>query len=139
MQKYLHRRIIGNIFVYMSYTLKQIWDSFRALDNAVDIDLSNYESSICGGVKIIKSETGIELLCTNTDMYRPIESRIKDVFLEEGVEAGILAYKLNKYEKIINTFPEGDKLRVAYEKKHEDCSRKQREISQLKSNQRLWT
>jgi hypothetical protein len=83
----------------MEYSLKDIWRDFRSSEYAVHIDTDTYESSIIKGVKMVNDGETIQILCTSSDMYREVSDELYNVFLTEGVEQGVKAYRLDRYNK----------------------------------------
>lgn len=83
----------------MDYSLKDIWRDFRSSEYAVHIDTDEYESSIIKGVKMVNDGETIQILCTSSDMYREVSDEIYEVFLTEGVDEGVRAYRLDRYNK----------------------------------------
>ena len=83
----------------MEYSLKEIWDQFRSSEYAVHIDTDDYKSSIIKGVKMVNDGETIQILCTSSNMYKQVSDDIYYVFISEGVEAGVKAYRIDRYEK----------------------------------------
>lgn len=83
--------------------MKELWNQFRAIDNAVYIDTDDYESAIYKGVKMVKDDTGIKILCTARDFYREVSDDIYYTFITEGVVNGVKAYQKDRYEKQLDS------------------------------------
>ncbi|HAY88477.1 MAG TPA: hypothetical protein DCY51_03475 [Bacteroidetes bacterium] len=80
----------------MTYTLEDIWREIRNKNLAAKIDIEDSLSAIYKGVKIVKEGDEIRLLSTQYDLYREFPKEVYDVFLTQGIEAGI--EKKRKYE-----------------------------------------
>ena len=73
----------------MTYTLEDIWREIRNKNLAAKIDIEDSLSAIYKGVKIVKEGDEIRLLSTQYDLYREFPKEVYDVFLTQGIEAGI--------------------------------------------------
>jgi hypothetical protein len=73
----------------MIYTLEQIWLEIRSKNLAAKIDVGDSLSAIYKGVKIVKEGDEIRLLSTQYDLYREFPKEVYEVFLTQGIEAGI--------------------------------------------------
>lgn len=83
-------------FVNMIYTLEEIWQEIRRKNLAAKIDVGDSLSAIYKGVKIVKEGDEIRLLSTQYDLYREFSKEVYEVFLTQGIEAGIK--KKREYE-----------------------------------------
>jgi hypothetical protein len=77
--------------------MEEIWNDLISREKAVRLDTSGYEAVMYQGVKAVKDENGIILLSTENDYYPRVSEQILGVFLEKGVDAGIKAFKKDRY------------------------------------------
>ena len=80
----------------MTYTLEDIWREIRNKNLAAKIDIGDSLSAIYKGVKIVREGDEIRLLSTQYDLYRELPKEVYEVFLTQGIEAGI--EKKREYE-----------------------------------------
>jgi predicted DNA binding protein len=73
----------------MIYTLEDIWREIRGKNLAAKIDIEESLSAIYKGVKIVREGDEIRLLSTQYDLYRELPQEVYEVFLTQGIEAGI--------------------------------------------------
>lgn len=82
--------------------MEEIWNDLISRDKAVRLDTSGYEAVMYQGVKAVKDENGIILLSTENDYYPRVSEEILGIFLEKGVDAGLKAFKKDRYLRHLN-------------------------------------
>ena len=85
--------------------MKEVWDELNSREMAVRLDTKDYEAVIYKGVKMIKEGEKYVMLSTESDYYPRLSLDIQAIFLTCGVDAGIRAYKEDKYMRQIKSFP----------------------------------
>ena len=85
--------------------MREVWNELNSKEMAVRIDTKDYEAIIYQGVKMIKEGEKYVMRSTESDYYPRLSLDIQAIFLTCGVDAGIKAYKKDKYMRQIESFP----------------------------------
>ena len=99
------------------YGLTILFDDIRSKEGAVNIDLGKCLRTIYKGLLMTKCKGKIEILCTSSEYYRAIHPELEYIFLSEGFDAGLKAYRKAKYEKMIKRFAGDERTRKIFEDK----------------------
>jgi hypothetical protein len=101
----------------MEYSLDILFDEIRKKHGAVNIDLGNCLRTIYKGVLMTKCNGVVEIFCTSSEYYRPVQHNIYYYFISKGLDAGVRAYQIDKYQKMIRRFKNDERTRKIFEEK----------------------
>lgn len=79
--------------------MNEIWNELRSRHSAVKMDTEDYQALIYQGVKMVKEGERYVMLSTESNFYPRVRKEIVDIFLTEGVDEGMRAYKADKYKR----------------------------------------
>jgi hypothetical protein len=96
----------------------EIWNEFD--ERGVNLDTPEYEARLYQGLKIVRDEDGYRFLSTENDFYPTVRDEIIGVFFEEGFDAGIKAYKKDKYLRQLEEFRNAKYMTAALTRKLEN-------------------
>jgi hypothetical protein len=98
--------------------MEHIWNEF--VERGVDLSTRDYEARLYQGVKMVKDEDGFHMLSTESDFYVKVGNDIITIFLEQGFDEGVRAYKRDKYLRQIRDFGGSKYVTSALTKKLEN-------------------
>ena len=97
-------------------TLESLFIQARMTKKSVHIELSDEESVIFKGIKIIKNEDGIKIYSTGSEFY----NQIYDIsnFLYGGFEYGVYMYLEYKYKNQLDKIELGVQSEISSRRNH---------------------
>lgn len=98
--------------------MEHIWNEF--VERGVDLSTNDYEARLYQGVKMVKDEDGFHMLSTESDFYVKVGNDIITIFLEQGFDEGVRAYKRDKYIRQLRDFSGSKYVTNALTKKLEN-------------------
>lgn len=98
--------------------MEHIWNEF--VERGVDLSTKDYEARLYQGVKMVKDEDGFHMLSTESDFYVKVGNDIITIFLEQGFDEGVKAYKRDKYIRQLKNFGTSKRLSSGITKKLEN-------------------
>lgn len=96
--------------------MEEIWNELTSMEMAVRLDTKSYEAVIYQGLKVIKEGDQYVFLSTESDYYPLVSNKIINVFLSDGLEAGMKAFKKDKYERLIKSFGHNGNMKTIQDK-----------------------
>ena len=99
--------------------MEEIWEELRNMKDSAILDTDDYEAVIYQGLKVVREGDEYLFLSTENDFYPKVADWIVDVFFEHGVEAGIKAYKMDKYKRQLAEFGSSTKIALGLTRKIE--------------------
>ena len=84
--------------------MDKIWTELNEMGGAARLDTKDYEAVLYQGLKVVKDEDGLTFLSTENDFYPAVKPSIVEIFYSEGLEAGMKAYKRDKYYRQLEEF-----------------------------------
>jgi hypothetical protein len=84
--------------------MREVWDEINQREMSVRIDTKDYQAVIYQGLKMIKEGEKYAMLSTECDYYTRVSPDIQAIFLTCGLDAGMRAYKRDKYMRQMEDF-----------------------------------
>lgn len=85
--------------------MEEVWNELNSREMSARLDTKDYEAVVYQGVKMIKEGDRYVMLSTESDYYPRLSLDVQSIFLTCGVDAGIKAYKKDKYMRQMKSFP----------------------------------